>query len=66
SHSLHMDREESALLWQVMNVTSSTLSSLTSSGRHRSALLGKLIEYIGIHHDTQYRIRSLEYLKEIF
>lgn len=66
SHSLHLDREESALLWQVMNVTSSTLDRLTSSGRQRSSLLTKLIEYIGIHHDTQYRIRSLEYLKEIF
>lgn len=66
SHSFHMDREESALLWQVMNITSSTLETMSSSGRHRSTLLGKMIEYIGIHHDTQYRIKSLEYLKEIF
>lgn len=66
THSFHIDREESALLWQVMNVTSSSLSSIRSSGRHRSTLLEKMIEYIGIHHETQYRIKSLEYLKEIF
>lgn len=66
SHSFHMDRDESMLLWQVIHTTSSSLEEIKSSGRHRSTLLEKLITYIGLHHDTQYRIRSLEYLKEIF
>lgn len=66
THSFHIDREESALLWQVMNTTSSSLDTIKSSGRHRSLLLEKIIEYIGIHHDAQYRIKSIEYLKEIF
>lgn len=65
-HTLYIDREESALLYQVMSSTTSTLGNITTSGRHRSELLGKMIEYIGIHHDTKYSIKSLEYLREIF
>lgn len=66
SHSFHLDREQSALLWQTINITASTLADINTSGRHRSELLTKMIEYIGLHHDTRYNIKSLDYLKEIF
>ena len=66
THSFHIDKDESSLLWSVMQSDISMLENITTSGKRRSYLLAKLIEYIGIHHDTQYKIRSLEYMQEIF
>lgn len=66
THAFHCERYDSFLLNEVMHADIASLPNLKSSGKHRSELLGKIIEYIGIHHDTSYKIRSLEYLQEIF
>lgn len=66
SHPLHIDRRESKLLWQIMGSNISSLGEVKTSGKSRGELLGKMIDYLGIHHDKKYKIQSLEYFKEVF
>lgn len=66
THSFVMDRDMSALLWSFMNISMSEITTIKSSGKMRSGLLDKMVSYIGLHQDTKYTIKSLEYLKEIF
>ncbi len=66
SHQLTMDREESRLLWRFMNINSGDIAMIESNGKVRGRLLEALVKYIGLHNDTKYTIKSLEYLREIF
>ncbi len=66
THQMVMDRDESRLLWRFMSINSGEIATIESSGKVRSRLLDNLVNYIGLHNDTKYTIKSLEYLREIF
>lgn len=66
AHMRVVDREESKLLSLFMNAAVGEIGEIKSSGRNRSRLLEDMVQYVSLHHDTNYKLKSLEYFKEIF
>ncbi|GAP71224.1 DNA repair protein RecO [Candidatus Symbiothrix dinenymphae] len=66
NHVHYLDREESALFFQLLNLDYTRMGDLQLSGSRRKLLIGRLLEYYRLHLATFPDIKSLEVLHEVF
>ncbi|GHT24439.1 DNA repair protein RecO [Bacteroidia bacterium] len=66
SHVHFLDREESALFFQILNLNYDTMGEMHLTGNRRKSLMNRLVEYYRLHLDVFQDINSLEVLHEVF